>query len=208
MNLGEIVTLAEKLMGPIREVPHEQGYRLHHGKRVADLAMLIAKEEKLDLNLDILIVSGLLHDIGKNKSKNVDDGVVHGPKGAEIVRERFSSLMTEEELEQVCDIITNHNSRPHSKWYDGKERPVLSNEILVIQDADLLDHFGEAGVNIILKWAKVKNTPLNTLYNEWINHPLKISWREESRSSINFEFSRAELERRIEYMNVVLSELK
>ena len=50
--------------------------------------------------------------------------------------------MDAEELEAVAQIVLHHYDRPNSIWFEGKEKPEWTPDILLVQDADVLDHFG------------------------------------------------------------------
>lgn len=60
---------------------------IQHTKAVAEKSMEIGKkitEKGNDVNLKLLEIGSLLHDIGRSKTHNIDHGVV----GAQILRER------------------------------------------------------------------------------------------------------------------------
>ena len=190
-------------MRPVHEIPYEPGYRLNHGKRVEALSMQIVEAEALDVNRECLAIGARLHDIGKGDDKFEP----HGIRGARWVRERFADLLSPEALEQVADIVEHHYERPKSKWYIGKEKPTWNTEILIVQDADVLDHFGMSGIWISLRWsAHHHHSPAETKAT-WFDSERKINWRKEARKSLNFDTSRHILETRIAEMDAFFHRL-
>jgi len=203
LNIEAIYQRAEDIMTPVHEIPYEPGYRLNHGKRVEALCMQIVEAEQLDVNRECLAIGARLHDIGKGDDKFEP----HGSRGARWVRERFADLMPADALEQVAEIVAHHYERPKSKWYTGKEKPIWNTEILVVQDADVLDHFGMSGIWISLRWsAHHGRSPTETKEN-WFDSERKINWRIEARKSLNFDTSRHMLEARIAEMDAFFHRL-
>ncbi|MGI5870120.1 MAG: HD domain-containing protein [Kiritimatiellia bacterium] len=205
MNIEAIRARAVEKMTGIPEPPCEPGYRLHHGQRVEALALDIAQREKLDVNRDHLAIGALLHDIGKATTRENES---HGEKGADIVRAEFADLMDADDLEAVAQIVLHHYDRPNSIWFDGKDKPAWPKEILIVQDADMLDHFGVPGIWLTLHWAAHKDfTPART-NTDWFTSEYMCSWRREARRSINFTASRRMLELRIAQMDDFFRQLK
>jgi len=136
-------------MGDADDSPLERGYRLHHGQRVAALATLLADRMHIDVGRDILYVGALLHDLGKSGGQP-DKG--HGERGAEITRDEISHLFAKEELNRVCSIVEKHYMRPNNLRFEGREVPEFADEVLLVQDADVLDHHGLFGVWLNMYW--------------------------------------------------------
>ncbi len=199
MELGAIKNLAYELIGNKEEVPHGVGYRLAHGYRVGAIAEWIAHE--LGESDELLFVAGILHDIGKDKAGHPeDDGIMHGPRGAEIIRKQFIHFMSINELQRVATMVENHNARPKSKWFIDKEKPQHSTEVLILQDADLLDHFGEEGINITLNWGRFFKKTREQILKEWKYGERVARMHEEVRRSLNFDVSVREFDRRLKIM--------
>lgn len=199
MEIAAIKNLAYEIMGNKEEVPHGEGYRLAHGYRVGGIAEWLAHE--LGENDELVFIAGVLHDIGKDKNQNLEsDGVRHGPRGAEIIRKQFIHYMSINELERITNMVENHNARPKSKWFIDKEKPVLPAEVLIIQDADLLDHFGEEGINITLNWGRFFKKSREQILKEWKYGERTQRMHEEVRRSLNFDVSVLEFDRRIKIM--------
>lgn len=149
MQKEAILEWANQKMGDADDSPLEREYRLHHGQRVAALATLLADRMHIDVDRDILYVGALLHDLGKSGGQP-DKG--HGERGAEITRDEISHLFSKEELNRVCSIVENHYMRPNNLRFEGREVPEFADEVLLVQDADVLDHHGLFGVWLNMYW--------------------------------------------------------
>lgn len=193
-----IAERAIQQMARIPEPPYEPGYRLHHGQRVAKLAQQIATSENLPVHSERLAAGALLHDIGKFQCPK---DASHAVQGAEIVRTHYCDLASSEDLEAIAQIVLHHYDRPLSMWFENKEKPSWCPEILVVQDADVLDHFGLSGIWLSLHWAcHHAFSPLQAAEN-WFHSEHLCSWRTEARRSLNYATSRRMLELRIAEMD-------
>lgn len=135
MDFERLDSLAQKYM--LRRKTHierEIGDVYFHGKRVAKSALLL-RERIFPENRqwdDILYCAGMFHDIGKGIEP-------HNHSGAVLVRDLLKDELTAFEMDSVCAIIEAHNDRRpgtdvHTEWEK------------LIQDADLLDHYGTQGI--------------------------------------------------------------
>ncbi len=108
----------------------ERGNKYYHGERVASIALRLRRHLFPDVTQydDLIEVAAWFHDI-KNGVE------MHNEKGADVVRELLSPLLSKEEMDTVYAII-----------YDHDKRKPLDNDypfyLKLHQDADLLDHFG------------------------------------------------------------------
>lgn len=204
MNSDAIRKRTAEIMSDSVEIPYEPGYRLHHGERSERLCMQIADAEKLAVDRESLAIGALVHDLGKSSG---DTGESHAVRGARMVKEMFADLMTPDELVQVAEIVKHHFERPNGKWYENKEKPSWNNEILILQDADVLDHFGIPGIWLSLHWAVHKKLSPARAQQEWFDSEHMVAWRQEARRSLNFETSRHLLDLRIAEMDDFFSRL-
>lgn len=194
MDREAVLDWARRRMAGTRDTPMEPGYRLRHGLRVAALALRLAERVAPAVERDLLELAGVLHDIGKSGGRGSDG---HGPRGARIVRRGAARWFASGELERVCQMVAQHYARAGSRWYEGKPRPVWPDEVLLIQDADLLDHFGCNGVwRSVCRARRRGQAPEESLAEYW-QPPAEPDWREEARRSLNFEASREELALRL-----------
>lgn len=123
----------EKIRGYIDEVllnnknimERRNGYIHLYG--VAQLSVILAK--KRNLNQEIAIMAGMLHDIYTYKFEYSKD---HGQKGAIMAREILEKLQvaTSTEIDIICTAIHNHSN---------KER-IDSEYDELLKDADVLQH--------------------------------------------------------------------
>lgn len=135
MDFERLEALAEQTMANRKfHLEREIGHVYFHGKRVANSVLLLRKTifPEDASHDDVLRCAGLFHDIGKGINP-------HARTGALLARELLQGEMTAAELDEVCELISVHDDRHpdsdlHSSWAK------------LLQDADLLDHFGIQGV--------------------------------------------------------------
>ena len=146
----------------------EGGHDWFHIERVYKNALLIAKNEKVD----VLVVSlgALLHDIADSKFHNGDETV--GPR---IAREfLFKQNVDSTIIEHVIKIIENISFK------GGNETQKFSStELDVVQDADRLDALGAIGIARTFNYGGFKN---RALFNPEIPPNLEMS-KEEYKAS-------------------------
>ncbi|WP_139490918.1 HD domain-containing protein [Brevibacillus dissolubilis] len=112
------------------------GHDWWHIERVWKNALLIAEQEK-DVDLFVVQLAALLHDIADYKFHGGDD-----TKGPQVAREWLESLgVAEETIGHVSGIIANLSFKGA-----GTEVAALTREGMVVQDADRLDAIGAIGV--------------------------------------------------------------
>ena len=148
----------------------EGGHDWFHIERVYNNALLIAKKE----DVDVLVVSlaALLHDIADSKFHDGDDAV--GPR---IAREfLFKENVSSEIIEHVVHIIANMS---FNKSLDGA-LAFTSKELEVVQDADRLDAIGAIGIARCFNYGGFKN---RALYNPEIAPNLHMSKEEYKQST-------------------------
>ena len=123
--------LAAKLMKDRQaHVDRETGSVYYHGQRVAKLAMtlrgiVLPDEPDWDTALRL---AGMFHDVGKGLKP-------HSHYGALIFRDAVRGLAEPALIDKAAELIEAHcDRRPAEPVYDAPAR--------ILQDADLLDHFG------------------------------------------------------------------
>ncbi|MBT8263697.1 MAG: HD domain-containing protein [Eudoraea sp.] len=148
----------------------EAGHDWFHTQRVFRNALLLAKDE----DVDVLIVSlgALLHDIADAKFHDGDETI--GPR---MAKEFLESLEVDDHvIEEVVSII-NHISYKNS--LSNKDSNPASKELQVVQDADRLDAIGAIGIARAFHYGGFKN---RTLYDPEIPPNLEMS-KEEYKNS-------------------------
>jgi hypothetical protein len=109
----------------------EPGALYYHGQRVARTALDIASAIDADGSREVLAAAAMLHDLAKG-------GPQHAARGAKRAYKLLKGHVSPTEREQIRQIILNHNNRG--------ARTKLSTAVRIVQDADLLDHFGPTAV--------------------------------------------------------------
>ncbi|WP_233899954.1 HD domain-containing protein [Tenacibaculum piscium] len=151
----------------------EAGHDWFHIERVYKNALLIAKDEKVDIF--IVSLGALLHDIADAKFYNGDETIA--PKMARKFLEN----------QQVNDSIILHieNIIKHISFKSGLDKLSVgeqfsSPELAVIQDADRLDAIGAIGIARSFNYGGFKN---RGLYDPEISPNLKMTKAEYKNST-------------------------
>jgi uncharacterized protein len=147
----------------------EGGHDWFHINRVYKNALLIAKNEKVDLF--VVQLGALLHDIADAKFYDGDESI--GPKKA---RDFLESQQVEEtvisHIENIILFISYKSSFDHNRSFS-------SPELNVIQDADRLDAIGAIGIARCFNYGGFKN---RALYDPEIKPNLKMTKEEYKKS--------------------------
>jgi uncharacterized protein len=108
-----------------------------HTNRVYKLAMHIGEKENVDM--EILKIATVLHDIGRGYQDESKGRICHAEKGAELAREFLAEYkLAEDMIEKIEHCIRTHR-------YRGQNIPE-SIEAKVLFDADKLDAIGAVGI--------------------------------------------------------------
>ena len=127
----------------------EGGHDWFHIERVYKNAILIAKDE--DVDLFVVQLGALLHDIADSKFHNGDETI--GPK---VAGEFLESIQVEDDIiKHVINIIK------HISFAGGNQvETFTSPELAVVQDADRLDAIGAIGIARAFNYGGYKNRAL------------------------------------------------
>lgn len=119
-------------------------HNIDHINRVYNLALLIGKEQNVDL--DVLRAATLLHDIAGVKEQNDPTGKTdHAVLGAEMARPILESLeFPEEKIKHIQNCILSHRYR------NNNEPQTI--EAKILYDADKLETVGAIGVARVFAW--------------------------------------------------------
>jgi len=146
----------------------EGGHDWFHIQRVYKNAILIGEKEEVDMF--IVSLGALLHDIADSKFYNGDETV--GPK---IAREFLENLKVDEEsITHVIHIIENISFKGGNTI-----QTFTSPELDVVQDADRLDAIGAIGIARCFNYGGFKN---RALYDPDIQPNLRMT-KEEYKNS-------------------------
>lgn len=149
----------------------EGGHDWFHIERVFKNAILISKEE----NVDVFVVSlaALLHDIADPKFHNGDETI--GPK---IANDFLKNQNVEPTIiKHVVDIINNISFK---NSFENTKANFNSKELDVVQDADRLDAIGAIGIARCFNYGGFKN---RALYDPEIIPNLNMTKEEYKNSS-------------------------
>ena len=148
----------------------EGGHDWFHIERVFKNAILISKEEKVDVF--VVSLGALLHDIADPKFYNGDETI--GPKVAQQFLE--DQKVDKKTIAHIINII-KHISYKNSLENDVEK--FLSIELDVVQDADRLDAIGAIGIARCFNYGGFKN---RSLYNPEIVPNLNMTKEEYTKS--------------------------
>jgi uncharacterized protein len=161
-------------------IPHmgDSGHGLDHVERVYNLAVRIAKQEKVDL--DTVNAASLLHDIARRIESKT--GKCHAEEGAKMAIPILKEInFPEDKLQNVIHCIKVHR---YSKGLNAETK-----EAKILQDADRLDAIGaiatarilEVGIskgNILhdptIKPREIYDGSTSTIINHFFEKILKI----------------------------------
>lgn len=123
-----------------------------HTERVYKLCMHIAEREQVDLN--ILKLAAILHDIGRPHQDKLKGSVCHAEKGAILSKDILEKYnLDPKEIDQIVHCIECHRFRGH-KVPQSKEAKILF-------DADKLDAIGAVGIGRAFIFAGVNGAKLH-----------------------------------------------
>jgi uncharacterized protein len=124
----------------------EGGHDWWHIERVYNLAITLAKQEKVDIT--VVKLAALLHDVADSKFHKGDEEI--GPRVAADFMEQIG--VEKKIARHVVSIIENIS------YKGGKETQTFSSkELDVVQDADRLDAMGAIGIARTFNYGGFKN---------------------------------------------------
>jgi uncharacterized protein len=108
-----------------------------HVERVYNLALHIGKKEKADL--DVVVISALLHDIAREKQDRSKGQICHAEEGSKLAEKiLYKYNLKADFIENVAHSIAAHRYR--------KNIQPRTLEARVLRDADRLDGIGAVGI--------------------------------------------------------------
>lgn len=186
MNFDRINEIAHNLMSHRKShVRRETGFIYYHCQRVAKIALNLRKElfpheEAMD---DIIYIAAMFHDVTKGIEPHQETGSV-------LVKTLLKDECTTEQLDYISDIIALHNIRNHEE---------LPYYIKLVQDADMLDHFGS--MDIWMKFFHSAHGEENVwdTVRFWESEEY-AKYIEKSRSQLNYERSKQIFDTKLEFV--------
>ena len=148
MDIKVLKEIAYKLLSNRKShLEREKGFIYYHGIRVSKLSLKLRKvilSEDCSHD-DIIIVASLFHDIAKGIEP-------HGKYGAILMKDILKEYCSEYEINEIIEIIYSHNQRKKNNDY--------SEYIKIVQDADILDHFGAVEIWMNFQYYSHKDEPM------------------------------------------------
>jgi uncharacterized protein len=185
MNIERINEIAFRTMSRRKShLQREKGFIYYHCQRVAKMSINLRKDLfPNDISMDeIIYVGALFHDV----TKGIEP---HNKTGAHLIKSLLQKECSPADLDKVSNIIEYHNSRNNDD---------LPYYIKIIQDADILDHFGS--MEVWLKFMYSAHTEENVLdaIRLWESEEHK-KYLDSSRIALNYEISKGIFDRKIEF---------
>lgn len=128
------------------------GHDWWHIQRVLNMARRITQEEEQPVNMFVIDLSALLHDIADWKFHSGDDTV--GPNKAREIMQRYH--IEEAVINQVTDTIEKISFKGA-----GVESKPSTLEGQIVQDADRLDALGAIGIARAFAYGGYKEHPIH-----------------------------------------------
>jgi uncharacterized protein len=175
MDINILKEIAYKLMGNRKaQLEREKGFIYYHGLRVSKLSLNL---RKIILNKDcshddIITVASLFHDAAKGIEP-------HGKNGAVLVKDILRDYCSEDEINEITNIIYYHSLRKKNNDY--------SEYIKIVQDSDMLDHFGSMDIWLNFQHCAYKDEPMQKaleFYNNEYNAEVQ-----KCRALLNYDVS-------------------
>lgn len=206
LHLDELRTICETQLADKSSHPFkEPGNKFDHGIRTAKLAerlRLAICPDDTSVNADILTVAAWFHDLCNGQ----DD---HENAGADALPALIGHLVTEEELRAVCDLIRLHDHRCKDIAIDER-LAVYPPALLLLQDADFLDHLGTYSVWVTFaEFSYKKKTPADYA-NQFIDGSFDrfaARWRRSVNYPLSLEIFEEKIHFEVEFGKRMLREL-
>lgn len=192
MDFEKLEKLAWKYMGKKKShLEREIGAAFYHCKRVSNSVLELRKSLfPDDTSMDeVLRCAGLFHDIGKGIEP-------HSHSGAVLVRDLLKEEMSDEELSVVCQLIEAHEDRkPDSDCHTWYEK--------LLQDADMLDHFGGQGIWLTCVYRAFTNCgSMNDVVEYQMSEGLEEAVN--AKELLNYDYSKAIMQGKIDFEKMVI----
>lgn len=194
MDINVLKEIAYKLMGNRKaQLEREKGFIFYHGLRVSKLSLnlrkVILKEDSS--HDDIITVASLFHDVAKGIEP-------HGKNGAVLVKDILRDYCSEDEINEIADIIYYHSLRKKNNDY--------SEYIKIVQDSDMLDHFGSMDVWLSFQHCAYKDEPIQkalAFFNNEYNAEVQ-----KCRALLNYDVSCEIFDNRVSFTNLFVDRLR
>lgn len=207
-NKLNIIDASEEIMSRLFNLISEPsggvGYRIDHSLRVKRyLEIFLTNSEIGDNNLDkeVLISAGILHDIGdlarvKNSIIDYSSNIDHAKTGTKYIREELSKFNFEDgKISKICKIIEGHHDYGFSTDIETK----------LVQDADLLDEVGVINIWQMFSYSANKQRSLDGTLDYWLSEG--AARKIECIKKCNFAFTKRYARDRFNKLNEFMTEI-
>lgn len=153
--------------------------RFEHVKRVYQWAMKLAENVSEEIDLEALKIATIFHDIGY--SLNKEDMSNHAADGAVLCREYLEQIgYPTERTKFICDLIARHSDK-------GILHGDIPMELVLLQEADLLDDTGAHGI-VMDAWIAGKKEEAS--FESILAHIKRFSWHQMQENPMRTETAR------------------
>ncbi len=154
--------MSEMLLELVEKYSREQMDRLglygwQHVQRVLHLCEKMAETQNCEVDLEVLRVAALLHDIAKRFDGD-DPKLDHGQKSAEMAEVFLRKCgLAEPKIKAVCHAIKAHTHFEEAKTIEAK----------ILHDADFIDKLGATGIATIFIKACLTNQTIEEVLENY-----------------------------------------
>jgi uncharacterized protein len=143
--IDEVKKFAEKCLTNDSDPAHN----IEHVMRVYNLVIKLAENEKVDL--DVIKIAVLLHDIGGTKERKDPSGKTdHAVESAKLAKPFLKKLgLSKDKIEHILNCIVSHR-------YRSEQKPKTL-EAKIVFDADKLETVGAIGIARNFVWVGKNN---------------------------------------------------
>lgn len=127
-DINPLITKAKEIL---EKTPYDMGHDVFHHERVWGNAQIIVEKEKLHVDLDVLYVACMWHDVTLGKKDEAEARQLHIDETLDFLAELMKAEEFSESFrQQVIDAIRDHG-------FEKKKQANIEGEVLF--DADKLD---------------------------------------------------------------------
>ena len=207
-NYKQLYNIVKKIFDKTNFFNHSAWDETFYTMRVYEIAKEIIKKIDQDVDEELILVSALLHDIGKSKinlsvmedenkksSSGRHEWKRHGVYGIPIAKKILEDLsFSKDFIDKVCYLVEFHDER-------HIENKTI--ELMILQDADLIADSGYAGfIRPFLYAGKRGRSIIDTL-----NYLNTVENRADDKGLLNLEISRVMAEEKMKIEKGLILEM-
>lgn len=182
----------EKLGGRKAHRHRETGFIYYHGARTAQLVinlrkLILPEDSCMD---EILQAAAYFHDVAKGIEPHNKYGVV-------LVKEMLKDLCNPEELDMIAGLIRCHAMRKQRDYNDYEK---------LLQDADLLDHFGTMEIWMNFSYSAIDDRPIDFSLDFYKTEFKALA--DKNRSLLNYRLSEQIFDEKLAFIHSFVKRLE